>query len=372
MSDCDEEYCEAFNEAIQECVVLLSEELRSVLNRKRVWVKKWVDRRHEFGASATLFRELAMEDPLDFKRHLRMSVEKFEELLHMVEPIIRKQSTPMRKALTPRQKLETTLHFLATGDSLQSLSLLFRIPAPTISIFLPDVMKAIVTCLKSFMEVPSTTREWENIQRSFNVKWNFPSCCGALDGKHVAIKRPPGSSSEFFNYKGGYSIILLALVDADYRFLYIDVGSNGRANDSSVYRLSSIKRAMDSNQLNWPNDYVIVADDAFPLSINVMKPYSKRNLTLEERLFNYRLSRARRVVENAFCILASRFRIFEKSIDLNLPTVDLIVQCTCILHNWFRTTSSTTYLEKGSVDRNGGHSPWKVAVNPHFFAVLDR
>ncbi|KAG8310098.1 hypothetical protein J6590_070690 [Homalodisca vitripennis] len=62
MSDCDEEYCEAFNEAIQDCVVLLSEELQSVLNRRRVWVKKWVDRRHEFGASATLFSELAMED----------------------------------------------------------------------------------------------------------------------------------------------------------------------------------------------------------------------------------------------------------------------------------------------------------------------
>lgn len=166
----------------------------------------------------------------------------------------------------------------------------------------------------------------------------------------MSIKRPPGTCSEFFNYKGGYSIILLALVDADYRFLYIDVGTNGRANDSNVFRLSSLKRSMDSNDLHWPNDYVIVADDAFPLSTNMMKPYSRRNLTLEERIFNYRLSRARRVVENAFGILASRFRIFEKAIDLNLETVDLIVHCTCTLHNWLRTTSSTTYIEKGSVD----------------------
>lgn len=166
----------------------------------------------------------------------------------------------------------------------------------------------------------------------------------------MSIKRPPGTCSEFFNYKGGYSIILLALVDADYRFLYIDVGTNGRANDSSVFRLSSLKKAMDANDLQWPNDYVIVADDAFPLSMNMMKPYSRRSLTLEERLFNYRLSRARRVVENAFGILASRFRIFGKAIDLNLETVDLIVQCTCTLHNWLRTTSTATYLERGSVD----------------------
>lgn len=153
MSDCDEEFCEAFNEAIDECVVVLSEELQSILRRSRVWVKNWVGRRDELGATATLFRELATEDPLDFKRHLRMSVEKFEELLQMVEPTIRRESSPMRKPLTPRQKLETTLRFLASGDSLQSLSLLFRIPATTISSFLPEVMTAIVTSLKSFMEV---------------------------------------------------------------------------------------------------------------------------------------------------------------------------------------------------------------------------
>lgn len=93
MSDYGKQYCVAFNEAIKACVVVLNEELQSVLNRKVVWVKKWVDRRDELGASATLFRELSVEDPLDFKRHLRMIVERFEELLHMVEPIIRKQNT---------------------------------------------------------------------------------------------------------------------------------------------------------------------------------------------------------------------------------------------------------------------------------------
>lgn len=59
----------------------------------------------------------------------------------------------MRKPISPRQKLEVTLRFLASGDSLQSLSLLFRIPAPTISSFLPQVLEAIVTSLKNFMQV---------------------------------------------------------------------------------------------------------------------------------------------------------------------------------------------------------------------------
>lgn len=108
---------------------------------------------------------------------------------------------------------------------------------------------------------------------------------------------------------------------------------------------------MDNNALNFPDDYFIVGDDAFPLTPNLMKPFSKRNLTLEERIYNYRLSRARRVVENAFGIMAARFRIFRKEIEVNLETVDLIVKCACTLHNWLRTTSPKTYFERGWVDQ---------------------
>lgn len=87
------------------------------------------------------------------------------------------------------------------------------------------------------------------------------------------------------------------MIDADCKFVYVDVGTNGRANDGSVFRLSTLKIAIDKNSLHLPNEYVIVAGDAFPLSTNLMKSFSRRNLSLEERIFNYRLSRARRVVE---------------------------------------------------------------------------
>lgn len=142
----------------------------------------------------------------------------------------------------------------------------------------------------------------------------------------------------------------MALADADCKFLYIEVGTNGRANDSNVYRLSPLKSAIDNGTLNLPKHYYMLGDDAFPMSDTLMKPFSKRHMTLVERIFNYRLSRARRVVENAFGIMAARFRIYGRDIEVNLDTVDLIVQCTCTLHNWLRTTSPATYLERGSVD----------------------
>jgi len=89
-----------------------------------------------------------------------------------------------------------------------------------------------------------------------------------------------------------------------------------------------------------PSDGVFVADDTFPLRHYLLKPYSKRgSLTKEEKVFNYRLSRARRVSENAFGIMVSRFRIFEKPITIQVDKVEMVVKATSVLHNWLRTNS---------------------------------
>jgi hypothetical protein len=209
-------------------------------------------------------------------------------------------------------------------------------------------------------QVPKTQEEWSKVAESFGEKWNFPNCIGAIDGKHVKVKCPARSGSYYFNYKGTFSIVLLALVDADYKFIYVDVGCNGRIGDSGVFRNSSLSKALENNSLNVPESrtlddmettvpFTIVADDAFPLKPYIMKPYGKRSLTTEERIFNYRLSRARRIVENAFGILASRFRIFLTTIPLTAENAQKVVLTSCVLHNFLRTNSSQ-YKPTGSVD----------------------
>lgn len=156
MEEVDEEYEEAVDEAVSEIVHCLSEELQEILTKNRAcWVKDWVCRRDHLGASSTILRELAEEDPLEFKRILRMSVGQFNELFNLIEHKISKTDTLMRNAVPARPKLEVALRFLASGDSYQTLAIMFRIPANTISSFMPEVLTAITTALQEYMKVRS-------------------------------------------------------------------------------------------------------------------------------------------------------------------------------------------------------------------------
>ena len=76
---------------------------------------------------------------------------------------------------------------------------------------------------------------------------------GALDGKHITIRPPVGSGSYYFNYKHSFSVVLLALVDSDYKFIYVDIGCNGRVSDGGVFRNSSLYAAMQTNALDFPS-----------------------------------------------------------------------------------------------------------------------
>ena len=71
--------------------------------------------------------------------------------------------------------------------------------------------------------------------------------------------------------------------------------------------------------------YMIVGDDAFPLKTYLMKPCPARSFDLSQRVFNYRLSRVRRIVKNVFGILASRFAVFQKTRPLEPGKVELII-----------------------------------------------
>ena len=87
----------------------------------------------------------------------------------------------------------------------------------------------------------------------------------------------------------------------------------------------------------------MVADEAFPLKPYIMKPYARRGLSTEQRVFNYRLSRARRVVENAFGILSNRWRVLLSPINQRPDVVENMVLACCAMHNFLREEYSAVY-----------------------------
>ena len=203
-------------------------------------------------------------------------------------------------------------------------------------------------------QCPNTVPEWMTIANEFKEVWNLPQCLGALGGKHISIRKPACSGSKFFNYKHFFSIILLAVCDAQYRFLFCDIGSQGRCSDAGVFAESELNVALQQNLLNIPEEqelpgtdikfpFFLVADEAFPLREYLMKPYPQRKLSKEKRICNYRISRARRCVENAFGIMANRFRVLLNPICLKPDKVDGIVLACCALHNMLRTVVPTRY-----------------------------
>lgn len=190
-------------------------------------------------------------------------------------------------------------------------------------------------------------------------------CYGSIDGKHIDIKAPINSGSQFFNYKKTNSIVLLAIADDKYCFTYIDVGANGSASDGGIFKNCSAYEKMENGTF-FPKDGVTVGDAAFPLKTDLMKPYPGDNLNTDMKIFNYRLSRARRIIENAFGILVSRFRVFEKAIPTNLNTIDRIVCATCALHNWLRKKSrsyiTATYVDREDHEGNFLPGSWRSEI----------
>lgn len=200
-------------------------------------------------------------------------------------------------------------------------------------------------------QMPSTEQEWKTVAKGFQDAWNFPHCLGALDGKHVQLQCPDNMGSTFYNYKGTHSIVLMAAVDANYNFIYAHVGCQGRISDGGVFKITALSKKMENNSLSIPAPelversnvvlpYVFVADEAFALKMNLMKPFSGALEQSPKRIFNYRLSRARRVVENAFGLLSATFRVFRKPLLPDLDNAENIVTCCLYLYNFLRKNAS--------------------------------
>jgi hypothetical protein len=200
------------------------------------------------------------------------------------------------------ERLAITLFFLGKGDSIQTVAWGLRIGCSTAQEIVLETSKALYQVLAQDHLEPPDTDEWTSLSYEFAKTWNLPNCVGAIDGKHIAIQCPANSGSDYYNYKQFFSIVLMAVCDAKYRFTLIDVGAYGREGDKQVYSTSEISKSLEDGSLGLPGPakllfsskvtpHFLVGDDAFPLKTFMMKPYPGRTtglMNIEERVFNYR------------------------------------------------------------------------------------
>ncbi|KAK4876884.1 hypothetical protein RN001_009390 [Aquatica leii] len=265
--------------------IILACATKHTVKRKR-WVKNWLKKRVEY-SHLVLLKEILEADAADYKNYFRMSATTFNKLLSMVKPFIQRQNSNTRECITAEERLAVTLRYLATGRYFEDLKFSAIISPSAISKAVIETCEVLVYVLQDYIKT--------NIAHGFENIYNFYNTVGALDGKHIAIKKPVCFGLMYYNYKGFYSIVLLALVNANKEFIMIDAGMNGKVSDGGVFFYSKLGSLIENEAFNQllpqsstlPNTdelfpYIVIADEAFALHKHVMKPYSQRGLTSDK------------------------------------------------------------------------------------------
>lgn len=156
----------------------------------------------------------------------------------------------------------------------------------------------------------------------------------------------------------------MAICDANYVIRFVDIGAYRRRSDGGIFNNSAIGRAFDKGRMNIPQPtaigerepvlpYCFVGDEAFPLKPYLLRPYPDRpysGFTREQKIYNYRLDRARQTIENTFGILASQWRMYRKPIIASPENAKVMVSATICLHNWLCKQNNDIYVFPTLVD----------------------
>ncbi|XP_069683589.1 uncharacterized protein [Periplaneta americana] len=346
-------------------IALLLDEDESKVRKRKTPKRKWVNRnRKDVGEYFTLFKEL-IDDETRFYQYFHMPINKFETLLARIQNDIKKVDTCFREAITPREKLAVCLRFLGTGDSFRTIASSYCLGRSTTHCIIKEVCSVIIRKMKDETIPVPKEEDWKRIAADFWRLWNFPNCLGALQGKQVEIEVHASRGAPSNSYTRKFSVVLLALVDAHYRFVSVDIGAYGKT--SGILSSSNMGKALESGSLNIPTKnelpgsnlrapYVILGDESFPMKTYLMRPYPAPQAAddIPKKTFNNKLSHARQVTENAFRLLADRFQVYRRVLKSKPENLDTLILTTCILHN---------FLQEEDVHSSTEATPYKGQLN---------
>ncbi|XP_017473772.1 PREDICTED: uncharacterized protein LOC108364559 isoform X1 [Rhagoletis zephyria] len=250
----------------------------------------------------------------NFRQNFRLNRSAFKKLCSFLDHLKRK-ATRFHNTICLEKRVAIALYAPGSSAEYRSIANLFGVAKPTLCAALLEFFREVWKVLHPmyFNHFPLSRETIEDCVNGFK-HIGFPQCMGALDGCHIEIHPRQEEAVDYINYKGWYSTVLQALVDARYR--YINLGSPGRCNDSQIFEKSSLKtelencsllNTMSTNLGNFDIPVVILRDSAFRFSKYLMKPFPfSLDKTPSQKALNYQLSKSRRVVENAFGQLKAR------------------------------------------------------------------
>ncbi|KAG0722847.1 Protein ANTAGONIST OF LIKE HETEROCHROMATIN PROTEIN 1 [Chionoecetes opilio] len=222
-------------------------------SKRTVWVWPSLQRRLEHGHYENLMEELARECPQLYKNFTRVDKQLFDEIVERVTPIIQRKPTFWRKPIPPGLRVAITLRFLATGETYKSLQYSFRVAHNTISQIVPDTCQALISVYgDQELKTPQSPAEWKEVASGFEERWNLPHCVGAINGKHIRIRNPSFGGTYYFNYKKFFSIVLLAIVHSNYKFIYVDVRAIGSESDGGGFAHTRLSKLLDRQTAKLP------------------------------------------------------------------------------------------------------------------------
>jgi hypothetical protein len=275
--------------------------------------------------------------------NFRLTKESVFRMADMLSPYVQKQDTRFHHAIPAMVKVAVTLYKLCQGASLLICSEQFALGKSTICETVQDIVRAVNVHFRQEIAWPSGNRLLQ-CMADFKDWCGLPGVVGVIDGTHFHIKKPSIGPEDYYYFKsGGFTIQYQAVVDRYKRFLDLSVGMPGSTNDVRVLRWSSLYRlATTTNQLfdiaysqEGFSPYLI-GDKDYPLFPWLITPYRDLptgNRSLQERLFNRKLSTGRCVVENAFGFLKQSFRELGRQSELHVTSFPYVIVACCLLHN---------------------------------------
>ncbi|XP_037574321.1 uncharacterized protein LOC119456563 [Dermacentor silvarum] len=168
--------------------------------RRRWWVRPSWRTRHAESEFFTTMEKMRDGDIEYFKKYYRMVPQQFDFILSLVGRDLDRQYC-IREPISSAERLAMTLRYLSSGDLMQDIALSFRVGISTARLAVRVTCRALWHRLQPIYMPKPDVAAWLRTAEGFGRTWQFPNCIGAVDGKHVHIKRPKNSGTMYFNYK---------------------------------------------------------------------------------------------------------------------------------------------------------------------------